>query len=73
MNLKKYIGETFYGYCNGYFGRDSYEDKTVVYAGRNYLLCEDEYKHPHLAVFQDESNNEITRLIESWMTDSDEY
>lgn len=73
MNLKKYLGETFYGYCDGYFGRDSYDDKTVVHVGKNYLLCEDKYKNPHLAVFYDESDNEIIRLIESWMIDSDEY
>lgn len=53
MKLNKYIGETLYGYCNGYFGRDTYEEKTVVYAGENYLLCEDEEGCPHLAVFSE--------------------
>jgi hypothetical protein len=28
------VGDTLYGFCNGYFGRDSYGDKRVVAVGK---------------------------------------
>lgn len=37
------VGDQIYGFCNGYFGRDDYEDKTCVMVT------------PHYAVFQYES------------------
>lgn len=41
-----FIGTKLYGYCNGYFGRDSYEDKTIIAMGCNsgtiWIVCEDE-------------------------------
>jgi len=27
------VGTRLYGYCNGYFGRDSYDEKTIVAIG----------------------------------------
>ena len=27
------VGKKLYGYCNGYFGRDSYGEKTIIAAG----------------------------------------
>jgi hypothetical protein len=27
------VGTRLYGYCNGYFGRDSYDEKTIVALG----------------------------------------
>lgn len=29
------VGDTLYGFCNGYFGRDSYGDKRVVGIGQD--------------------------------------
>lgn len=72
MKLNKYLGKTLYGYCDGYFGRDSYKNKTIVYTGDNYLLCEDEDGHPCLAIFYTKSNNEIKELLKEWTIDSEE-
>lgn len=32
------VGDTLYGYCGGAFGRDSYEDKTVLHIGHDYVV-----------------------------------
>lgn len=66
MKLNKYLGDTLYGYCNGYFGRESYEDKTVVYAGDNYIVCEYSDSYPCVAIFDKESDEEIEALIDEW-------
>ncbi len=39
-------GVKIYGYCNGYFGRDSYGEKTIVASGswnnENYIVAKEE-------------------------------
>lgn len=32
-NIKVGVGTKLYGFCNGYFGRDSYEDKRIIAMG----------------------------------------
>lgn len=34
------VGDTIYGYCNGYFGRDDYEDKVCVLVNPRYAVFE---------------------------------
>ncbi|UDL16336.1 hypothetical protein SEA_ZOOMAN_52 [Microbacterium phage Zooman] len=45
-------GTKLYGYCNGYFGRDSYGDKTVLASGeasgKVWVVVDDEYFGPIL-------------------------
>ncbi len=55
------IGEILYGYCNGYFGRDSYEDKVVEAVGKDWVVCRDESGMIHFATF-DGSKMILTRL-----------
>lgn len=42
------IGDTLYGYCNGYFGRDSYGNKRVIAKGTergsNWMVVYDEWE-----------------------------
>lgn len=33
------IGRTIYGYCNGFFGRDDYDEKIIILEGRNWIVC----------------------------------
>ena len=40
------VGMQLYGYCNGYFGRDSYEDKRIEIVSADYIVCRDEDGHP---------------------------
>jgi len=39
------VGHKIYGYCGGYFGRDSYGDKTIEGYGEDWLVCRDEDGH----------------------------
>jgi len=45
------IGETLYGFCNGHFGRDSYENKRVEAVGVDWVVCRDEEEEVHFATF----------------------
>lgn len=60
------VGDTLYGFCNGYFGRDSYGNKRVVAKGNergvNWIVAYDEWEG-HLSFgsgFDDED-------IERWL------
>lgn len=33
------VGTTIYGFCNGYFGRDSYGPKRIIAKGREDGVC----------------------------------
>lgn len=33
------IGTRIYGYCNGYFGRDDYNDKIIIHEGKTWIVC----------------------------------
>lgn len=45
------IGEKLYGFCNGYFGRDSYEDKIVEAFGKDWVVCRTEEGEVCMATF----------------------
>lgn len=34
-----FIGSILYGFCNGYFGRDNYEDKRVEAIGADWIVA----------------------------------
>lgn len=38
MNKLFNIGDTLYGFCNGYFGRDDYSTKTCVMVTERYAV-----------------------------------
>lgn len=64
--LQKYVGNKLYGYCNGFFGRDSYREKIVVFAGKHYIVCEDASGDVYVASFKGYSEDEISEFINSW-------
>ena len=33
------IGRRIYGFCDGYFGRDDYEDKIIILEGKTWIVC----------------------------------
>lgn len=57
-------GEVFTGYCEGYFGRDSYEYKRVEAEGADWILCRDERGHIRLATFS--TGDEKVGAINRW-------
>ncbi len=67
------IGDTLYGFCNGYFGRDSYGDKRVVAKGnergRNWIVALDEFEGRLLfaeGFSKDEALNWTTDDYKDW-------
>lgn len=43
------VGNTLVGYCEGYFGRDSYEDKRIINLGPDWIVAVDEKGNLHTA------------------------
>lgn len=43
------VGDTLYGFCEGYFGRDSYSEKTVEAVGRDWVVAREEGGGPVFA------------------------
>lgn len=70
--LKKYLGKTISGYCNGYFGRDDYDTKKIVFVGKRYIVTENSKGEGNIAYFTNESKEEVEELIESWLDDEDD-
>ncbi|KZE41442.1 hypothetical protein [Microbacterium sp. T32] len=67
MNLSP--GDKLYGFCSGYFGRDSYEDKVVLAAGENrgVLWITAVNAHGHILLAQGMSADDVER----WKRDDD--
>lgn len=65
MNYKdKFVGIRIYGYCNGYFGRDSYDDKIIIASGTDWIVAQTDEGSHEFAIF-DEGEN-VERCIERW-------
>lgn len=63
----KFVGIKIYGFCNGYFGRDSYDDKVIVASGEDWIVAKNEKGHNEYATFDDPE--EMDDLIEEWRTE----
>lgn len=71
MNRTMTIGTVLYGFCNGYFGRDSYGEKTVVACGQSnddlWVVAREGQQLLFATGFDAE-------LVSEWMTpDSDDH
>ena len=64
-----YVGTILYGFCNGYFGRDSYEDKRIEAIGADWIVARDEYGHIHMATFDNTKEMEVK--IAEWSKESE--
>ncbi len=61
------IGRIIYGYCNGYFGRDSYDNKRIEAEGIDWIVArsiENTSSQPEFASFYSEEEKE--NLIKIW-------
>ena len=69
------IGKRIYGFCNGFFGRDDYDDKIIVYETPKSICCiyvDDSYKDI-LTVATFDSEKEKQEYINQWSIKEDEY
>ena len=51
FNFRKYfeVGDIIYGFCNGFFGRDDYNDKEVFHVSKHNIIFKyiiNLYNHP---------------------------
>lgn len=65
----KYVDVKIYGFCNGVFGRDSYEDKVIIANGEDWIVVRNESGQTEFANF--DSSDEMDELIEKWRNEED--
>lgn len=60
------VGTVLYGYCNGYFGRDSYGSKRIEAEGVDWIVARElsETAKPDFAIF--DNPKEKQSCIERW-------
>ena len=58
------IGTPLYGYCGGAFGRDSYDKKYIVLAGKDWIVVLDSEGYPNDTIF--ESPEIMYEKIKEW-------
>lgn len=68
------VGKIIYGYCNGYFGRDDYETKVIVFETECSICCrylddEDWRKKGWLNCANFDSAEEKQERIDRWEKD----
>jgi hypothetical protein len=64
------VGDEIQGYCNGFFGRDDYEDKTVVSVRPKYVLFE--YADGTATVLNGNDHVPTTEEVTRWKLPYDE-
>ena len=63
------IGTVLDGYCNGFFGRDSYEKKVIEAIGSDWIVVR-ENGGPNIAVFED--IKERNEFVNEWLNEVEE-
>lgn len=64
------IGRLLYGYCEGYFGRESYQDKRIEAEGYDWIVVRDDLGRVDFAWF-DDGEEKITS-INKWSEEREE-
>lgn len=74
-----YVGTILDGYCNGYFGRDSYGEKKIEAVGADWIVVREEHwiesknkciQSPDIAIF--DSTEEMEQCVENWIKEMKE-
>lgn len=60
----KFVGITIYGFCDGFFGRDSYEDKKIIASGGDWVVAKGTDDITVFATFNNADDMEV--LIAEW-------
>lgn len=63
----KFVGIQLFGFCNGFFGRDSYEDKIIIASGDDWLVAKNDNGISEFASFG--SGDIMEELIADWKDD----
>lgn len=62
------VGMVFKGFCNGFFGRDSYGEKRVEAFGYDWIVAREDGK-PVFCHFSDGWIGDRDKLITDWLAD----
>lgn len=66
------VGKTIYGYCGGFFRRDSYGDKIIVGEGENWIVVKENIAGVDILQLGAFSNEKIkNRFIKEWENDEE--
>jgi len=68
MSIK--IGTLLNGYCNGFFGRDSYGEKRVEATGADWVVVREENGEPNCAFFKSVGDRDY--YINLWLEEDKE-
>jgi len=61
------VGTVLYGFCNGFFGRDSYGKKRIEAIGADWVVVREEGGQPNFASFAEGwEKKDIQELLEEW-------
>lgn len=60
------VGALLYGFCNGFFGRDSHQLKRVEAFGYDWIVARDERGGVHFCHFSHEWLPERDKMIAEW-------
>lgn len=69
MSAQLVIGVVFKGFCNGFFGRDSYQEKRVEAFGYDWIVARDSNGSVHYCNFTQEWLPKRDELIAEWLSD----
>ena len=64
------IGRKIYGFCDGFFGRDSWDDKTIEAEGYDWIVARDSEQHAWFRQFRTTDNKQ--NLIDKWSVSESE-
>lgn len=60
-----YIGTKLRGFCNGYFGRDDYEEKIIEGQGKDWIVVRDIRGNIKLATFT--GLTQMNEMVLQWI------
>ena len=60
------VGTKIYGYCNGFFGRDDYDNKIIIFEGRTWIVCAYLGNSDLITCVNFESQEEKQHYIDKW-------
>ena len=66
------IGRVIYGYCNGFFGRDDYETKIIVFETKLGICCRYLNDIEYLTSTNFDSEEEKQKYIDEWSKENDD-
>lgn len=67
------VGTVLYGFCNGFFGRDSYEDKRVEAFGADWIVARDDQGRVHFANFEEGWLPSLPEFIAEWTNKENQH